>query len=227
MSSTQQLLLEPEAPEIKVIVRLPDSLLSYLITQEGKVDFGHELRRARQQRGMTVRRLAELGHTSPAAVSQIETGARGVTVEKYDALLKKTRHRLITLPTLAQTPYEIAQSIERALDEGVPQRAYRLLIGYSDVLRELEPSLLFIVTYPRPAITKNPLYDAALAALVEHWLIVAGMPHHEWLASCEYHLAEPTHLAESIYDPVPLVEEVPEAFRSHNVLFPLEALESI
>ena len=227
MSSSTLLLDEPEATEIRVIVHLPDNLLSYLITGEGAVDFGQELRRARHERGMTVRRLAELGHTSPAAISQIETGARGVTVDKYNALLKKTRHRLIAIPTLAQTTGEIAESIEEALDEGAPQRAYRMLIGYSDVLRELEPSLLGIITHSKPATTRNPLFDAALAALVEHWLIVAGVPRHDWLASREYHLAEPTHLAESIYDPIPHKEEVPEAFLSHNVLFPGEALESI
>ncbi|MDH6533322.1 transcriptional regulator with XRE-family HTH domain [Aurantimicrobium minutum] len=221
------LLDEPEVLALTVVVQLPDNLLSYLITKEGAVDFGHELRRARHERGMSLRRLAELGNTSPAAISQIETGARGVTVDKYNALLMKTRHRLITIPTLAQTPDEVAESIARALDEGYPQKAYRLLIGYSDVLRVLEPSLIAIVTRTKPSSTGDQLYDAALAALVEHWLVASELPLQPWVVAAEYVLPEPLHLAESIFDPVPDPQEVPRAFLSHNVLFPSEALESI
>ena len=93
------------------------------------MDASKVLRHARHDRGMTVRRLAELGKTSPAAISQIETGARGVSVDRLQSLLLKTRHRLIAVPTIASTPAEVAEGIKSALNESLPLRAYRMFIG--------------------------------------------------------------------------------------------------
>ena len=82
------------------------------------MDAGKELRRARRARGFTVRKLADLGGTSAAAISQIETGARGVSVERFSSLLKNSRHRLIAIPTLASTAGEVAESIALFLADG-------------------------------------------------------------------------------------------------------------
>lgn len=208
--------------------RRPSStLLSYLITEEDTMDAGEELRRARRARGFTVRKLAELGGTSAAAISQIETGARGVTVERLQSLLIKTRHRLVTIPTLAPTPSEVSEDIKAALDQSTPQLAYRLFIGYSDVLRKLEPSLRVAITISRPETTGNRLYDACIAALVRHWLFFDSLPVPDWVSEEGFILSEPTHLGETSYESAPDEDEVPEAFLLHNVLFPAEALESI
>lgn len=191
------------------------------------MNVGNELRRARLERGMTVRRLAELGNTSPAAISQIETGGRGVSVERLNSLLLNTRHRLVPIPTIASTPSEVANFIKDDLDEGKPLRAYRQFIGYSDELRGLEPGVRVAITLMRPETTGNPLYDAALASLVQHWLSVDQLPIPSWVAEDSFHLAALTHLSEAPWESAPDPSEVPEAFLLHNVLFPAEALESI
>lgn len=227
MSPEQQLLLEPEVPEIQVIVRLPDNLLSYMITKEGAVDFGQELRRARHERGMTVRRLAELGHTSPAAISQIETGARGVTVDKYNALLKKTRHRLVAIPTIASTVSEVALDITEFIAQGDAQSAFREFLSLSDSLRKQEPVALIALTYSAPQATGSLIYDAALAALVEHWLTSAQLPKPAWISEPTRTLQGLEYLRETNYGPIPEQSEVPVSFLRHNVLFSADALESV
>lgn len=191
------------------------------------MNVGKELRRARLERGMTVRRLAEIGKTSPAAISQIETGARGVSVERVQTLLLNTGHRLVSIPTIASTPAEVSAFIKNDLDEGKPLRAYRQFIGYSDELRGLERGVRVAVTLIRPESTGNPLYDAALASLVEHWLSFDQLPIPSWVTEDAFHLSALTHLSEAPWESAPEPSEVPDAFLLHNVLFPADALESI
>ena len=191
------------------------------------MDASKVLRHARHDRGMTLRRLAELGKTSPAAISQIETGARGVSVDRLQSLLLKTRHRLIAVPTIASTPAEVAEGIKSALNESLPLRAYRMFLGYSAVLRELDHGVRVAITLSAPESTGNQLYDAALAALVQHWLSVDLLPIPTWVTDKSLVLTEPRHLGETAYESAPTREEVPEAFLAHNVLFPAEALESV
>ena len=203
------------------------ALLSYLITEENILDAGKELRRARHARGFTVRKLADLGGTSAAAISQIETSARGVSVERFSSLLKKTRHRLITVPTLASTVGEVAESIAFFLAQGDNQAAYREFISFSDSLKKQTPALRVVLTLVAPETTGSALYDAALAALSEHWLLDASLPLPTWVERTELFLPELQHLREGIYGPTPDLDEVSVAFQRHNVLFPAIAMESI
>jgi transcriptional regulator with XRE-family HTH domain len=174
-----------------------------------------------------MRKLAELGGTSSAAISQIETGDRGVSVERLQSLLLKTRHRLIAVPTIASTPAEVAEGIKSALKASFPLRAYRMFIGYSDELRGLDPGVRVAITLSAPDSTGNKLYDASLAALVQHWLSADLLPIPTWVTDESSVLSEPRHLGETAYESAPEREEVPEAFLAHNVLFPAEALESV
>lgn len=191
------------------------------------MDAGKELRRARRARGFTVRKLADLGGTSAAAISQIETGARGVSVERFSSLLKKSRHRLVAIPTLASTAGEVAESIALFLAEGDNQAAYREFISFSDSLRKQTPAVRVVLTLVAPESTGSVLYDAAIAALVEHWLIDASLPLPSWLESSDLFLPELQHLREGIYGPTPDLDEVSAAFQRHNVLFPAIAMESV
>lgn len=188
---------------------------------------GKELRRARHARGFTVRKLAELAGTSAAAISQIENGARGVSVERYSSLLSKTRNRLISLPTLANTAVEVAESIASFLAENDNQAAYREFISFSDSLRKQSPGIRVAITLVAPETTGSALYDAAIAALVEHWLSEASSPLPDWLENADLFLPELQHLREGIFGPTPEPEEVSAAFLRHNVLFPEIAMESV
>ncbi len=191
------------------------------------MDAGKVLRHARHDRGITVRRLAELGKTSPAAISQIETGARGVSVDRLQSLLLKTRHRLITVPAIAATPAEVAEEIKSALEAALPLRAYRIFIGYSDALQDLDPGTRVAITISGPESTGNQLYDAAIASLVQHWLSKDLLPIPGWVSEESRSLSELMHLGETPNESAPRRDEVPESFLAHNVLFPAEALESV
>lgn len=191
------------------------------------MDAGKELRRARRARGFTVRKLADLGGTSAAAISQIENGARGVSVERYSSLLSKTRNRIISLPTLANTALEVAESISYFLADNDNQAAYREFISFSDSLRKQSPGIRVALTLGAPVTTGSSLYDAAIAALVEHWLVEDALPLPDWLENTELFLPELQHLREGIYGPTPEPEEVSAAFLRHNVLFPEVAMESV
>lgn len=191
------------------------------------MNVGKELRRARLERGMTVRRLAELGKTSPAAISQIETGGRGVSVERFASLLKKTRHRYLVIPTLASSVGEVAESIDLFLQQDDNQAAYREFISFSDSLKKQDQGVRVAITLNAPENTGSELYDAALAALVEYWLNVDSLPVPAWVHEPTRVLQELEHLREGIYGRTPDFEEVLPEFLSHNVLFPAVALESV
>lgn len=191
------------------------------------MNVGNELRRARLERGMTVRRLAELGKTSPAAISQIETGGRGVSVDRFASLLKKTRHRYVVIPTLASSVGEVAESIGNFLLQDDNQAAFREFISFSDSLKKQDKGVRVAITLNKPESTGSALYDAALAALVEYWLQIDSLPIPSWVNDPTRKLPVLEHLRESIYGRTPDVEEVLPEFLNHNVLFPAVALESV
>lgn len=223
---TRESLTLNEHSEAVALVISP-SLLSYLITEEVPMDAGNELQRARHVRGLSLRKLAGLAGTSAAAISQIENGLRGVSVERYSSLLSKTRHRIITLPTLANTATEVAESIALFLAENDNQAAYREFISFSDSLKKQTSGIRVALTLVAPETTGSALYDAAIASLVEHWLTDAASPLPEWLDNSELFLPDLQHLREGIYGPTPEPEEVSFAFLRHNVLFPEIAMESV
>lgn len=181
---------------------------------------GKELNRARLEGGYTLRKLAAFAETSSAAISQIETGKRGVSFERLQSLLNLTEHRLVTIPTKAKTPGEVAEFIRDALVAENPVRAYRAFIAYSITLLRLDPVVRLALTLNRPESTGDPVYDAAIAALIQHWLSHDSLPAPTWVHDDSFTLPLPTHIGER----VPSCDEVPPAFLEHNVLFPLETL---
>ena len=220
-------------PRINSVVEIDlREVLSYLITLTGQdtahtMNIGQELKRARERNGLTVRALSELGGTSPAAISQIEHGARGVSVERIESLLQKTRSRLLVIPTNALTVSEVSENFRQLFSEGDYQGAFRELISYSDSLRKQEPGVLASLTIIEPETSGNDLYDSALAALVEYWLSKKSLPIPHWLEGIQFVLPERTHLTESVYSRIPDDSEIPSAFLKRNVLFPEVALESV
>lgn len=218
------LMLEKNNPRTTID---PPSVLSFLITIGIGMDIGKELRKARHEDGVTLRRLADLGETSPAAISQIENGVRGVTFERIESLLERTSHRLVVLPTIAATASEFAEAIANFLKTKDVSGAFRTIISFSDSLRKQEPAVRVALVVPEPESTGSALYDAAIAAVVEHLFSPDGLPMPQWVRSADRYLSEPTHLAESVYSLVPELDEIPVAFAQRNVLFPSSALESV
>lgn len=203
------------------------SLLSFMITNGVHMDIGKELRKARLEEGISLRRLAILGDTSPAAISQIETGTRGVTFDRIESLLARTRHRLVVLPTVAPTASEFADGVADFLAKNDVSGAFRTIISFSDALRKQEPGVRVALVVSEPESTGSPLFDAAIAAVVEHWLSHDGLPLPPWVLFGNRFLPEHSHLAESIYSVIPEPSEIPPAFAKRNILFPSSALESV
>ena len=181
---------------------------------------GKELSRARIESDFTLRKLAAFADTSSAAISQIETGKRGVSFERLQSLLKLTGHRLVSIPTKDKTPGEVAEFISNALIAGKHLQAYRGFIAYSITLLRLDPAVRLALTLNRPESTGDAVYDAAIAALIQHWLSHDSLPIPTWVNEETFSLPVPTALGEY----VPKYEEVPPAFLEHNVLFPFEVL---
>ena len=188
---------------------------------------GSELSRARKQSGLTLRKLAAFADTSSAAISQIETGNRGVSFERLQSLLLLTRHRLVTIPTNAKTPDEVSVLIKRWLEAKENQHAYRALIVWSMTLKSLNPGVRVALTLNKPDSTGDPLYDAAIASVVQHWLSLDSLPMPEWATDDVFRLSSPTPLGESSSVSIPPTKEVPKAFLEHNVLISSDAIESL
>lgn len=186
---------------------------------------GKELNRARTESGLTLRKLAAFADTSSAAISQIETGNRGVSFERLQSLLYLVNHRVVSISTNDKTPGEVSEFIKTALEAENPQRAYRAFIAYSKSLRILDPGIRVALTLNRPESTGDAVYDAAIASLIQHWLSQDSLPIPKWVDEDSFRLSMPTHLSESSLEPLPFMAEVPMAFLKHNVLLPAEVLE--
>ncbi|MGO9607001.1 MAG: hypothetical protein ACLQAT_27025 [Candidatus Binataceae bacterium] len=77
-----------------------------------------------------------------------------------------------------------------------------------------------------PATTGNAVYDAYLAAVVEHLAGLAGLPMPAWTQASSRFLKEP-HFPDSVGDllkPI-LCEESPAAFRRRNIFVSANAIE--
>ena len=191
------------------------------------MDAGIELRAARKKAGLSSTTLARLGHTSIPAISQIEKGTRGITVKRFDSLLRVARQRLLVVPTVTSTPDEIARFVARLIVETDLLAAYRVLLSYSDALSAEEPAVRLALTFTSPQSTGSALHDAVLAGLVRYWLEKAGVPTPDWLDEPRFHLTEATAFLESVYSLHPEPMSVAHAFLVHNVLIDERALGSI
>ena len=188
---------------------------------------GKELSLARKQSNLTLRKLAAFADTSSAAISQIETGKRGVSFERLQSLLNLSGYRLVSISTNAKTPVELAELIKGALTSDDSLRALRAFVAYSKTLKLLDPGVRVALTLNRPESAGDSVYDAAIASLVQHWLSIDSLPIPNWVYEPSLTLPTPTILGGSFLDSVPSKDQVPIGFAEHNVLFPAEALEDI
>lgn len=183
------------------------------------------LRATRLASGVSITELARRGKTSKAAISQIERQHRGVTVDRLDSLLKLTRNRLVAIPSVAQTPAEIADEIRVSLAERKPARAFREFIGFaSQLLAEKDTVRVALCLTPPPTVN-NELYDAAIAGVVDFAL--RGLPKPDWLSHPQRAIDEPQILAEGSIRITPDSSEVPIELSRRGVLIDEASLTGV
>ncbi len=181
---------------------------------------------ARQSRGVSQSSLAHSSGHFAANISAIESGRRVPRVDTLDRLLRATGARLTISPTLRVTALEVAAEIRVALKVGDTSGAFRAWLAFNDDLANETPTNRVVITAFAPATTGDPVYDAAIAALVEYRLAEVTAPLPGWLASAPV-IAEPTVLTDSRYITADDLGVVPEPFRRRGVLIDVDSLQSV
>ncbi|MDP3208062.1 MAG: helix-turn-helix transcriptional regulator [Rhodoglobus sp.] len=175
------------------------------------------VRAARKSRRLTQEQLAELSHIDQGSVSRSERG-RDADFSTIDRLLAGAGHRLYSAPTRRSDAATVAADIRGRLGEGDKDRALRALLQLNDNLIAEHGLVRGILGLAEPESTKDPVWDAAIAALVAWRLGEEAIPLPTWVDAPERFLTVPRTLEVDRADPVPPLSEVPAEFVKRGVL---------
>lgn len=185
------------------------------------------LRQARSLHHQTQRAVAARSGIAQPTIAAIESGRRDATVNTISRLVDAAGCQLAILPTRAPSVAAVASTIDGELRAGREPAAFRHVIQLSDDLHRAEPALAVALCIQPPGPTGSELYDALLAAVVEHRLRAGRLPIPAWVCEPQRTLPHPTPLiAEAWYREL-AERTAPPAFRNHNVLIPAGELESV
>jgi transcriptional regulator with XRE-family HTH domain len=183
------------------------------------------LRSARESAALTQSELGRRAKTSQSDISFVERGQRSPTVATLEKLLSASSHSLLCIPQRGPDASTTGARIERA--KGKPDAALRAFIDYSDALAATAGTDRISLTLARPARTGQPVWDAALAALVDYWLSAAHLPQPSWVDDADRYLAR---LTEPIsYPNAPAISraDIPPQFLKRRVALERGTLESV
>jgi transcriptional regulator with XRE-family HTH domain len=175
------------------------------------------IRAARKTRGLTQQRLAERTHIDQASVSRSERG-RDAEFSTVTRLLAGAGHRLYSAPTQRDDAATAAAEIRERLRSGDRERALRALLQLNDNLVAEHGLVRGVLGLTEPEPTRDPVWDAAIAALVAWRLQEDGLPAPDWVNRPDRFLTAPSGLDVDPADPVPPLAEVPDAFAQRGVL---------
>lgn len=185
------------------------------------------LRSAREFAELTQTELGRRAKTSQSDVSFVERGQRNPTVDTLERLLAASHHTLLAIPARGPDASTTGARIERALSTGNPDAALRAFIDYSDALAATAGTDRIALTLARPARTGIAVWDAALAAVVDHWLSEAALPQPRWVDDADRYL---TRLTEPIvYPNAPAIDtsQIPPSFLKRRVALERGTLASV
>ena len=174
------------------------------------------VRAARKSKQLTQEQLAKHARLDQASVSRSERG-RDAEFRTVDRLLAGAGHRLYSAPTRRDDAATVAAEIRKQLRDGDKDRALRALIQLNDNLIAERGLVRAVLGLAEPETTKDPVWDAALAAVVAWRLRDEGLPTPDWVDASGRFNPEPQGLAVDTADPVPPVFEVPEEFAKRGV----------
>lgn len=180
-------------------------------------DVGALLRAARKSGFLTQEQLAERARIDQASVSRSEAG-RDAEFRTIDRLLAGAGHRLYSAPTRRDDAATVAAEIRKRLREGDKDRALRSLIQLNDNLVAERGLVRGVLGLAEPESTKDPVWDAALAAVVAWRLRDESLPSPAWVDARSRFVREPRGLEVDAADPIPPDSEVPDEFAKRGVL---------
>ncbi len=175
------------------------------------------LRAARKSRQLTQEQLAGRTGVDQASVSRSERG-RDADYKTVDRLLAGAGHRLYSAPTRRDDAATVAADIRHCLGDGDKDRALRALIQLNDNLLAERGLVRGILGLAEPETTRDPVWDAALAAVVAWRLKDEQLPTPAWVDAPNRFVHKPRGLDIDAADPVPPISEVPAEFAKRGVL---------
>ena len=184
------------------------------------------LRSARKSSGLSQMELAEITNVDQASISRVETG-RDVTLSTLETLLGATGHSLYLAPSLRADAATLVAEIRVWLRRKDTHRAARLLIQLNDNLVAETGLVRGFLAVAEPEIIGRPVWDAAVAGLVEWRLEQEGLPFPDWTSRPERTLRRTRALVVDPADPLPPPEATPVAFRRRGVLVWPDMFESV
>lgn len=184
------------------------------------------VRAARKSRRLTQEQLATRSFIDQGSVSRSERG-RDASFETIDRLLAGAGHRLYSAPTRRDDAATVATEIRRQLNAGDKDRALRALLQLNDNLVAEHGLVRGILGLAEPESTRDPVWDAAIAALVAWRLRDEGIPLPSWVDLPSRLLTSHRILEVDPADPVPPLSEVPAEFARRGVLAWRATFESV
>lgn len=184
-------------------------------------------RSARAASGLTQSELAIRSGIAGSSLSLIEHGKREPTVATLDALLRATRHIVVTVPTVRSDAAHIASEIGAAITNSDDASAFRSFLQLADNLTAEHGATRVGLTLTEPAPTGSNHWDAAIAALCEFRLNADALPVPDWITMRAGRPDSPWAPRTSDYDIPADPTRVPSAFLRRGILIEAETLESI
>lgn len=184
-------------------------------------------RSARAASGLTQSELAIRSGIAGSSLSLIEHGKREPTVATLDALLRATRHTVVTVPTVRSDAARIASEIGAAIANSDDALAFRRFLQLADNLAAERGATRVGLTLTEPAPTGSEQWDAAIAALCEFRLEADALPAPDWIITRAGHPDTLWAPHTSDYDIPADPTRVPSAFLRRGILIEAATLESI
>lgn len=189
---------------------------------------GTLLRQARLAEGVSCRGLARRAETVPSRISEIERAVHDSGVATLEHSLGALGWQLTAVSTRHPTAAAVALAIRDAALPGIAasetDSAFRALISFADGLSASDTSGRVVLCFAAPPLTGDERIDAAIAAIVEHFLEVHGL-FPEWLNATERVLDEPW--IPDPYASANIADETPPAFRRRGVFLAQRELASV
>ncbi len=185
------------------------------------------LRSARESSGLTQAELSRRARTSQPDISTLERGSRVPTADTLERLLGVLGHVVVAIPSVGPDAAATAERIRIALTKESDDGALRALIDYSDALARETGTNRIALCLARPARTGHPVWDAALAGLVEWRLGQPQFPKPQWIDDADRFLPEVTELIRIPHAPEIERTDVAREFLRRNVLIERGTLASV